>query len=83
MSFLNPIHIAFFVAIALAVLGPKRFPEFTRALGNGMREFRDVINGASLRPDLAPETVTAVEPAAAPAVPAQPPAPGANTTASD
>jgi Sec-independent protein translocase protein TatA len=72
MSFLNPFHIVFFAAIALAVLGPKRFPEFTRALGNGMREFRDVLSGASLRPDPAPETVTAAGPAAPPAVPAPP-----------
>jgi TatA/E family protein of Tat protein translocase len=49
MSFLSPIHIAFFAAVALLVLGPKRFPEFARTLGNGVREFRAVMNGTSMR----------------------------------
>jgi Sec-independent protein translocase protein TatA len=50
MSILSPIHIAFFALIALLVLGPRRFPEFTRALGHGVREFRDVLNGEISRP---------------------------------
>jgi TatA/E family protein of Tat protein translocase len=37
----NPIHLLFIAAIALIVLGPKRLPELARALGHGMREFRD------------------------------------------
>jgi Sec-independent protein translocase protein TatA len=45
MSILSPVHIVFFAVIALLVLGPRRFPEFTRALGHGVREFRDVLNG--------------------------------------
>jgi Sec-independent protein translocase protein TatA len=45
VSILSPVHIAFFAAIALLALGPKRFPEFTRALGNGIRGFREVLNG--------------------------------------
>ena len=64
MSFLSPIHIAFFAAIALLVLGPKRFPEFTRSLGNGMREFRDVLSGASLRAESPPVAAVALAPAA-------------------
>ena len=47
MSFLSPVHIAFFAAIALIALGPKRFPEFTKTLGNTVREFREVMSGAT------------------------------------
>jgi sec-independent protein translocase protein TatA len=50
MSILSPVHIVFFAVVALLVLGPKRFPEFTRALGHGVREFRDVLNGEVSRP---------------------------------
>ncbi len=35
--------------IALIVLGPKRLPDAGRALGNGMREFKDSISGDSKR----------------------------------
>jgi sec-independent protein translocase protein TatA len=33
------------LVIALVVLGPKRLPDAGRALGNGMREFKDSITG--------------------------------------
>jgi TatA/E family protein of Tat protein translocase len=42
----NPIHLMFLAAVALVVLGPKRLPEFARALGKGMQEFRDSMNAA-------------------------------------
>ena len=35
--------------IALIVLGPKKLPDAGRALGNGMREFKDSISGDSKR----------------------------------
>ncbi len=41
----NPVHLLFIAIVALVVLGPKRLPEMTRALGHGIREFRDAING--------------------------------------
>jgi TatA/E family protein of Tat protein translocase len=34
----------FLGAVALMVLGPKRLPEMARALGKGMREFRESMN---------------------------------------
>ncbi len=37
-------HLLFLGAIALVVLGPKRLPEVARALGKGMREFREAMN---------------------------------------
>lgn len=37
------------LVIALIVLGPKKLPDAGRALGNGIREFKDSINGDSKR----------------------------------
>jgi sec-independent protein translocase protein TatA len=80
----NPVHLLFIALVALLVLGPKRLPELARALGHGIREFRDSINGEAgqSRADLAPPHVAG---AAAPPV-AQPPAvaaPGATATVTD
>ena len=47
MSIISPVHIIFFGLVALLVLGPKRFPEFTRALGQGVREFRALMSAAT------------------------------------
>ena len=47
MTLVNPVHIAFIVAIALIFLGPKRLPELARGLGTGMREFRESLSGAA------------------------------------
>lgn len=33
--------------IALLVFGPKRLPEIGSAVGKGMREFKDAVNGTS------------------------------------
>jgi sec-independent protein translocase protein TatA len=35
------------LVIALIVLGPKKLPEAGRAMGKGMREFKDSLNGDS------------------------------------
>jgi TatA/E family protein of Tat protein translocase len=40
----NPVHLLFIAVIALLVLGPKRLPELARAVGKGVREFREAIN---------------------------------------
>lgn len=39
-------ELAIVLVIALIVLGPKRLPDAGRALGKGMREFRDSLSGA-------------------------------------
>ena len=56
MGLENPIHLLFIGAVALVVLGPKRLPELARALGKGMREFREAIStdGASDSSEPAP-----------------------------
>jgi sec-independent protein translocase protein TatA len=40
----NPVHIVFIGIVALLVLGPKRLPEVARALGHGLREFREAVS---------------------------------------
>ncbi len=39
----QPTHLLFILIVALLVLGPKRLPEVGRALGRGMRDFRDAV----------------------------------------
>ena len=44
MGIESPVHLLFIAAVALVVLGPKRLPELARALGKGVREFREAMN---------------------------------------
>jgi len=44
MGIESPVHLLFIAAVALIVLGPKRLPDLARALGKGVREFREAIN---------------------------------------
>ena len=79
MGIENPVHLLFIAVIALIVLGPKRLPELARALGHGIREFREAI-GQQGEPRQAEPTLAHDEPVAAldPAAPARAPegAPG-------
>jgi TatA/E family protein of Tat protein translocase len=43
MGIENPVHLLFIAAVALVVLGPKRLPMLARALGQGIREFRQAL----------------------------------------
>jgi sec-independent protein translocase protein TatA len=50
MGIENPLHLLFIAVVALIVLGPRRLPELARALGKGVREFREALgDGASGR----------------------------------
>jgi sec-independent protein translocase protein TatA len=40
-------HLLIVLVVALVVLGPKRLPGAGRALGHGLREFKDSIGGIS------------------------------------
>jgi TatA/E family protein of Tat protein translocase len=47
MGIENPVHLLFIAAVALIVLGPKRLPGLAKALGHGIREFREAISQPS------------------------------------
>jgi sec-independent protein translocase protein TatA len=47
----GPMELILVLVIALIVLGPKRLPEAGRAIGRGMREFKDSISGITSRDD--------------------------------
>jgi TatA/E family protein of Tat protein translocase len=79
MGIENPVHLLFIAIVALIVLGPRRLPELTRAVGRGVREFREAIGQQGSPPDhvieadsevdeeLAPgQAAVGQEPAAAP-----------------
>jgi sec-independent protein translocase protein TatA len=76
MGIENPVHLAFIAIVALLVLGPKRLPELARALGHGIREFREAVAQPAQHPhDPAEGQVTAephVSASAGPVDPAQP-----------
>jgi sec-independent protein translocase protein TatA len=57
---LQPTHMLILLAVALVLLGPKRLPGAGRALGQGLREFRDSIGHEPQRP-LPEDDVTAHE----------------------
>jgi sec-independent protein translocase protein TatA len=67
MGIENPVHLAFIAIVALVVLGPKRLPELARALGNGIKEFRESVSAGG---ESHPQAPTAA-PSAPPVDPAQ------------
>jgi sec-independent protein translocase protein TatA len=42
----NPLHILILLLVVLLVFGAKRLPEIGRSLGDGMRGFKDSLNGS-------------------------------------
>ena len=54
----GPMELVIVLVLALVILGPKRLPEAGKAVGKGMREFKQSISGHSSDDD---------EPAAIPA----------------
>jgi sec-independent protein translocase protein TatA len=65
---LQPTHIIFVIAIALLVFGPKKLPEMGRSIGNGIREFKESMDGNSSpsEPAVHHNEATSDAPAAAP-----------------
>lgn len=72
MGIENPVHLLFIGAVALVVLGPKRLPDLAKALGHGIREFREAMTAGEHEPP--------VTPAAAATAQGPPPAPEAAVT---
>lgn len=59
MGIESPVHLLFVAVVALIVLGPKRLPGLAKALGQGIREFRQSLDRgaeeAELRADASDE----------------------------
>ena len=68
MGIENPVHLLFIAIVALIVLGPKRLPGLARALGHGIREFREAIGQGESSPEHQPQAqaVDPVEPVRSP-----------------
>jgi sec-independent protein translocase protein TatA len=85
MGLENPVHLLFIGIVALLVLGPKRLPDLARALGHGLREFREAVSQqgeAEQGPVLPAEpSHPPLAPAAVPAAPPPPPAATVEDTA--
>jgi sec-independent protein translocase protein TatA len=64
MDGLSPAHLVLILVVGLLVLGPGRLPEAGAALGRGLREFRDAMNGTDRTPP---------PPTSPPAAPSTPP----------
>ena len=67
--FQTPWHIILLLVIALLLFGGRRLPEIGKALGSGMREFKDAVTGnspspADTQPELPPAQPTATPPTA-------------------
>ncbi len=78
MGIENPVHLLFIAAVALIVLGPKRLPDLAKALGQGIREFRESLSeGDQDRRSASEEGAPPQPPVPPPEVPASeaPPAP--------
>ena len=45
MPSIGPMEMLLVLGLALLVLGPKRLPDAGRAMGRGMREFKDAVTG--------------------------------------
>lgn len=68
MGIENPVHLLFIAVVALVVLGPRRLPDLAKALGHGIREFRDAMSsGEQDGPEPPPAATTAPVPPVAPA----------------
>lgn len=46
MPNIGPMELIIVLVLALIILGPKKLPDAGRALGRGMREFKDSLTGA-------------------------------------
>jgi sec-independent protein translocase protein TatA len=53
----QPMHLLVILFIALLVFGPKKLPELGKGLGEGIRSFKDSMNGSPAKPEAEKETV--------------------------
>jgi sec-independent protein translocase protein TatA len=79
MGIESPVHLLFIALVALVVLGPKRLPALARALGQGIREFRQSLDiGAGEEHGPPPAASAASAPSASSVTPAPAPPPDAS-----
>jgi sec-independent protein translocase protein TatA len=48
---LQPMHLLIILAIAVFVFGPKKIPELGKGLGEGIRSFKEALNGGLHSPN--------------------------------
>ena len=58
MPNIGPMELVIVLVIALVVLGPKRLPDAGRAVGKGMREFKESLSGNSRDDDVDTSHIT-------------------------
>jgi TatA/E family protein of Tat protein translocase len=75
MGIESPVHLLFIAAVALIVLGPKRLPDLARALGQGIREFRQSLDEGAGEPEAAAAPLSAPAQTVSPAASASSPTP--------
>jgi sec-independent protein translocase protein TatA len=66
----NPLHIALVLIVVLMVFGAKRLPEMGKSMGQGLRGFKDSLQGVEPAEDAAPSpmlTAAVHEPVVTPA----------------
>jgi TatA/E family protein of Tat protein translocase len=81
MGIENPVHLLFIAVVALVVLGPRRLPDLAKALGHGIREFRDAMSSGEQDGPAPPPAAAPVPPAAPAQTQAAPPAQAEASTA--
>lgn len=81
MGIESPVHLLFIAVVALVVLGPKRLPGLARALGQGIREFRQSLDTGAGAEEQGPPPAAGV--ASAPRASSETPAPAPPPDASD
>jgi sec-independent protein translocase protein TatA len=59
---LQPTHLIVVLVVALLILGPKRLPDAGRALGQGLKEFKNSISPTDDDPQNETSTATASTP---------------------
>jgi sec-independent protein translocase protein TatA len=80
MGIESPVHLLFIAVVALIVLGPKRLPDLARALGQGIREFRQSLDEGADDPEPQAAPAQTVAPAASASSPTPTPPPPPSPT---
>jgi sec-independent protein translocase protein TatA len=61
-NILQPTHLIVVLVVALLILGPKRLPDAGRALGQGLKEFKNSISPTDDDPQNQTSTATSSTP---------------------